>query len=167
MSTNPYAPPKSPVDQAMPHEAAPPLWNPSAAARWSLLFTPIFGAWLHAKNWSALGEKEKAAQSKNWAIGCLLATIGIGVFAGFLPDSRLIDAASRGANIGLLVAWYFANARPQIEHISRKFGTTYARRGWGKPIAYAVAAMLAFFICVVVLVVVTSPSDVGAELTPQ
>lgn len=31
------------------------LWNPNAAVNWSVLFTPIFGAWIQAKNWKALG----------------------------------------------------------------------------------------------------------------
>jgi hypothetical protein len=42
-------------------DAAPALWNPNAAANWSLLFSPMFGAWLHMKNWAALGEPERAA----------------------------------------------------------------------------------------------------------
>lgn len=36
--------------------AAIALWNPNAAANWSLLFTPLFGAYLHMLNWRSLGE---------------------------------------------------------------------------------------------------------------
>ena len=36
------------------------IWNPDAAANWCLLFSPVFGTWLHMKNWRALGEPERA-----------------------------------------------------------------------------------------------------------
>jgi curved DNA-binding protein CbpA len=58
------------------------LWNPNAAANWSLLFPPVFGAWLHAKNSSALGDESEAKHSTYWVYGGIL---GISV-AIFLPD---------------------------------------------------------------------------------
>ena len=61
MSLNPYSPPGAIIDDVM---NAPPLWNPNAAANWSLLFSPAFGAFVHMKNWQALGEPEKAANAK-------------------------------------------------------------------------------------------------------
>ena len=39
------------------------LWNPNAAAIWSLFFTPIFGAWIHARNWKALNRQKEARWS--------------------------------------------------------------------------------------------------------
>ena len=42
------------------------LWNPNAAANWSLLFTPAFGAYLHAQNWRAMGEQDRASASMRW-----------------------------------------------------------------------------------------------------
>ena len=32
-------------------EASNALWNPNTAANWSFLFSPLFGAYLHALNW--------------------------------------------------------------------------------------------------------------------
>ena len=64
MSTNPYAPPKAVVADIAPRQDSPPLWNPNAAANWSLLLSPAFGAFLHMKNWEELGEPAKAAASK-------------------------------------------------------------------------------------------------------
>ena len=54
MTPNPYAPPKAEVADVGRTEVAPALWNPNAAASWSLLFSPAFGAFLHMKNWQAL-----------------------------------------------------------------------------------------------------------------
>ena len=37
-----------------PAVASVALWNPVAAAVWSIVLTPAFGAYLHAKNWETL-----------------------------------------------------------------------------------------------------------------
>ena len=61
---NPYAPPTAAVADIGTATAAPrpPLWNPGAAASWSLLLSPVFGAILHMKNWQAMGEQTAGAQ---------------------------------------------------------------------------------------------------------
>lgn len=48
---------------------APALWNPNAAANWSLLFSPMFSALLYANNWIALGELQQAGSVRWWAWG--------------------------------------------------------------------------------------------------
>ena len=50
----------------VPPPAAPALWNPFAARAWTVLFSPIFGAFLHAQNWKALGESGRAKRSMIW-----------------------------------------------------------------------------------------------------
>ena len=61
---NPFAPPQAEVADVPTGEAAPALWNPNAASSWSLLFSPIFGAYLHMQNWQALGQPDKAEQCR-------------------------------------------------------------------------------------------------------
>jgi predicted amidophosphoribosyltransferase len=39
----------SPTDISSQEENA--IWNPNAASNWSLVFTPAFGSYLHARNW--------------------------------------------------------------------------------------------------------------------
>jgi len=164
MSTNPYAPPKANVDDvnaAPVVNEAPPLWNPSAAARWSLLLSPIFGATLHMKNWQALGETEKAAQSRKWVWGSvaffvLLITAGL-----FLPDSKQTDLFSRAAGLGLLIAWYSASARGQIRFVAGRFGINYPKKGWTRPLLYA---LLAFFALIAVVVVAILGAGAAADL---
>ncbi len=156
MSSNPYAPPTAQVDDIDParSEAAPALWNPSAAAKWSLLFTPIFGATLHMKNWQALGEPEKAAKSKQWLIGSIAFFALLFALAMVLPDTKGVDAAFRGAGIGLLVAWYMVSAKLQVAHVAGRFGTSYPRRGWGRPLVYAVVGFVAFLAAVFIVALV-------------
>lgn len=145
MSTNRYAPPTAAIDDISQQrsEASPALWNPSAAAKWSLLFSPIFGAAVHMKNWQALGEPEKAALSKKWLIGSIGFFAMLVVLGMLLPDSKSLDAGFRGAGIGLLVAWYSVSAKVQVAYVAARFGTSYPRRGWGRPLLYALLCSLA------------------------
>jgi len=163
MSTNPYAPPKANVDDvevAPVIDEAPPLWNPSAAARWSLLLSPIFGATLHMKNWQAMGETEKAAQSKWWLWGSVGFFVLLVVVGMILPDTKEIDLLSRGAGLGLLIAWYSLSARDQVRFITRRFGSDYPKRGWGRPLLYA---LLVFFTFIAIVFGVAFAADMAAD----
>jgi hypothetical protein len=75
MTPNRYAPPTADVADIGRGQTAPALWNPNAAASWSVLFSPAFGAFLHMKNWQALGEPAKASAAKIWAIATLLVMV--------------------------------------------------------------------------------------------
>lgn len=142
MTTNMYAPPKAnvegPVGDVGP---VPALWNPNAAASWSLLLTPVFGTWLHWKNWQAMGEAERARTAGRWLIAALVVEVlSIGA-SGLLP--RLANGSVlRIINFGFLIAWYYAAAKPQVRHVLGRFGTAYVRRGWLVPILAAIAAII-------------------------
>jgi hypothetical protein len=148
---NPYAPPKAAVADVVSTEADPPLWNPNAAASWSLLFSPIFGAFLHMRNWEALGQLEKAATSKIWVIGNIVFYILVAVAAVVLPDSKGLDALGRIGGIGLLLAWYYGIGKSQQVFVVGRFGTSYPRRGWLKPILVAIGVLFAFIVVVSLL----------------
>jgi hypothetical protein len=154
---NPYAPPRAQVadiDQLVTGEHAPALWNPNAAARWSLLFTPIFGAYLHMRNWQALGQPEKAASSKNWMMGSLVCVLLLVIVPLLLPDSKGVDAIGRACAFALLITWYYAMGKSQQAFVLGKFGKTYPRRGWSKPLLAAVGGMIAFLVLVFVVALV-------------
>lgn len=154
MNSNPYAPPTANVEDVNVVEASPPLWNPSAAARWSLLFSPIFGATVQMHNWIALGEPEKAAESKRWAIANLVIFLGLGVLSIFLPETKAIDLGLRMSGLGLLIAWYVVSSRPQTNYIAARFGTAYPKKGWAKPLLYALLSLFAFVAAFVVFALV-------------
>lgn len=113
-----------------PDEPACALWNPAAAARWSLLFTPAFGAFVLMRNWHALGEPERAATARKWfhASLCLLllqiVTRALNVRLGSEP--LLIHPAS----LLFLLVWYFGAARQQALLIEARYGAGYRRRAW-------------------------------------
>jgi hypothetical protein len=153
MSTNPYAPPNAPLDANQQPEVVPVLWNPNAAANWCLLFTPAFGAYLHMKNWQALGDPAKAANSKMW-FQFSLGFIGLVALSIFLPESSSISALFRPAGIALLVTWYVSAARPQANLVKERFGSAYPRRGWARPLLVAFLCTFGFIVAMFVLGVI-------------
>jgi hypothetical protein len=163
MNPNPYAPPTARVDDvtSTTRELAPKLWNPNAAVNWSLLFSPAFGAWLHMKNWQALGEPQKAKTAKTWIIVSLVLIVGLSVAAGMLPESKGLDAATRSLGLILLIAWYASSGRAQATLVKQRFGKEYPHKGWTQPLLWALGAVLAFFALVFVLAFVLGMA--GAE----
>jgi hypothetical protein len=119
------------------NQVKPSLWSPNAAANWSLLFTPILGAWLHAKNWEALNEPEAAKKSMLWVYAGFVFLLVI----LFLPD----DAGSLPGLIFIL-AWYFTSAKKQVKYIKEK-SIEYQKKSWGKPLLAGVAGIL-LYLCV-------------------
>ena len=111
------------------------LWNPNAAANWSLLFSPVFGAWIHAKNWTALGDDAKAKQSMYWVYSGIVALL----LAIFLPEK-----IGRAVGIGFLFGWYFSFAKQQVKHVKETLGGVYEKKGRAKPLGIAVGCFVAF-----------------------
>ena len=149
-SPNPYAPPASHVADVRTVEASPPLWNPRVAANWSLLFSPVFGALVQMKNWEALGESARAQKSKNWAIGCMAFFFALTILLVLLPDSKALDGLTRPLAVVLLVVWYYADGKSQQAYVLGKFGKTYPKKGWGKPLLIGVAALIGFIVVMAV-----------------
>ena len=137
------APPPLPTSrpQAPPQLAASArsLWNPAAAVNWSILFTPIFGTYLHTKNWEALGEPARARSSIIW-FWISLVLIGIAVLG------PLSEKATGGVILWMLILWYIFAARKQISYVHERFGKNYPRRSLGKPILIAALVMVAALI---------------------
>jgi hypothetical protein len=146
MDTNRYAPPKADVEGASTGTiAAPALWNPNAAANWSLLFTPVFGAWVQMKNWTALGETQRAESSKAWLIAAAVIILGL-IFLGVLMPRSGVNSLSNPVAFLVLIVWYFANARSQAKWVAERFGADYPRRGWAQPLLWGVGAYAAVIV---------------------
>ena len=156
MATNLYAPPKAPVADIVQRQAAPPLWNPGAAASWSLLFSPAFGAFIHMKNWQALGEPAKAAAAKKWAVIYLVTIVGLSVVGAFLPSNKAIPGIVRLCGFVLLVSWYFVSGKPQLEFVKSRYGKQYPRKGWAKPLLIAVGILIGAILLVGILAAIAA-----------
>jgi RsiW-degrading membrane proteinase PrsW (M82 family)/phosphopantetheine adenylyltransferase len=105
----------------------PALWNPNAAGFWSLLLTPVFGAWLHAKNWASLNETEKSKRSFHWVYGSIV----VGALSFILPEeiSKLVCGA-------LLIAWWIVAGNEQYKFVNENY-PDYQKKKWGIPLTIA------------------------------
>ena len=121
------------------------LWNPNAAACWSLLFTPTFGAWLHAKNWATLGNAEKAKQSMYWAYG----GIALSLIVIFIPGT-----IARPIGIGYLMGWYISSAKPQIDLVKNSLNGNYVKNSWAKPLGAGAAYLICLFLLTMLIVII-------------
>ena len=132
------APQSNDSNAALDNSDAPALWTTNAAASWSLLFSPVFGATLHMLNARAMGDKDQIRQSK-WALIILL------VIFLLLPLVALFfNPKNNTFGLILLLGWYFAIGRRQVEAVKQKYGSNYPRRPWFKPLALAVLGMVAY-----------------------
>ena len=66
------------------------LWNPNVAACLSILFTPIFGAWIHAKNWENLGKDKEKKWSMLFVYGLIIVTLLAVLYDIFIVDIYII-----------------------------------------------------------------------------
>ena len=127
-----------------PDEFACAIWNPAAAARWSLLFTPAFGAFIHMRNWQALDQPERAASARRWfhaSLGLLVLQILTSALNARLGSEPLLV---HPAALLFLVVWYFAAARQQTLLVRARFGAGYRRKRWDSALLGAVMAGAAY-----------------------
>lgn len=145
-----YLPPQSSDFGSGTGQEAPALWNPNAAACWSLLFSPIFGAALHMFNARAMGDAELEKLNKGFMWG----TLAVLVIAILLAIFSGIKANFVG--IAALGAWYGAVGRKQVALVKERYGSNYPRRSWGKPILLGILGIVALYVCIFILLFIAS-----------
>lgn len=125
----------------------PRLYNPNAAAAWSILLTPVFGSWCIYTNYKELGEKSRAQTSL--AVTIVIAAVTVFVPLLTLFSSRL--AVLRGAPFVALILWYVIEAKGQINFIETR-GIVYELKPWVAPLLIGVLSAtlylgFMFFVC--------------------
>jgi hypothetical protein len=152
----------APSDQGLTGSpSAPALWNPSVAAAWSILFTPIFGPYLHMLNWRRLNEPIKAANAKGWFIASLI-VLGVAIENGFIfSDSKPITRLTGVLQWTFLIFWYFFAARMQAKYVKEHFGKAYARKGWGKPVMLGALGIVVLVVGSAIAGAILGISDAG------
>ena len=141
MNDNRYAPPKATVEgTAGKRIEAPVLWSPNAAAAWSLVLTPIFGCWLHMRNWQELEEPRRAAAARIWLVASVLI-----VAVTSLATIRWKLVVGMGfVKLAFLIAWYETTAKRQARYVSERYGPDFPHRGWFAPLLIAGGAILCY-----------------------
>lgn len=117
----------------------PKLWNPNAAASWSVLFGPAFGPYLHHLNWRALGDHGKAAAAFRWFVVGLIATILLTVWVQLSPS---LGSAAFVVSLFLMAVWLYASGKKQINFIKEHYGENYERRSWWQPLLGGFGALI-------------------------
>ena len=131
----------------------PALWNPNAAACWSLVFSPAFGAFLHARNAEALGRTDEA-KANRIVFYITLAFFGIILISLFVPT--IPEGLWRIAGLGLLLGWYYGVGKKQADYVKVNLQNNYQRKPWTKPLLIGVAGLAAYFGMAVILIIVES-----------
>jgi hypothetical protein len=122
------------------------LWNPSAAACWSLLFTPAFGAFLLMRNWEALGDARQAAAARKWFV------FGIGLLLVRLLSAAINSRLNTESNLipwlswGFLLAWWLAQAAPQAKLVHSRLGVDYRRQSWDYAVLLGLVCGIAYMV---------------------
>ncbi|RZA29301.1 MAG: hypothetical protein EOP92_37450 [Lysobacteraceae bacterium] len=117
------------------------LWNPAAAALWSVALSPAFGAWLHMRNWERLGEQERAKEARAWfATSCGLHAVNLLIVllgAALHRDVGIPHSVS----FAFLAVWYIRSGHAQVRYVDKLHGAGYARRPWRAPLLLGAAAI--------------------------
>ena len=158
--SNPYSPPEnsSGLSDSKINNTQPvlELWNPEAAACWSLVFTPIFGSLIISKNWRRIGNVEEAAYAKNWVYISLIAVLGLIVF----PFTSLIGSVGQFLPIAFLLLWYFSSAKRQAKYFKNEL-VVYQKKGWLRPLAISSPILFAGFLLTTISIPVNLPNDLA------
>lgn len=134
------------LEDGEPAAPAPPapaatLWNPDLAAALSVVFTPVFGAVLHALNWEALRDERRARAGWVWAWSLAAIVLAALLYATLaMPGQRAAGGFVRFVLLACLVAWYFGAARAQSRLVVRELKGAYAHASWFTPVWIALIA---------------------------
>jgi hypothetical protein len=123
----------------------PALWNPKAAALWSLIFTQAFGAFLHARNADAMGRVDEAKANRTWFY-ISMAYFGLTFVATAIP--AIPRGLFRLIPIGLLFGWYLNVGKKQVIYVSQTCRDVYVRKSLKEPLLIAFCCLICTFIAI-------------------
>lgn len=121
------------------------LFNPTAITLWSVPFSPLFGAYLHIHNWTALGEPDKADAARRWFNALLIITVLNGVITAIAERVAASVNPADFISIVVFALWYALAAHPHARAVRRRAGARYARRSWNGALLTGAVAGLVFY----------------------
>ena len=137
------------------------IWNPNVAACLSIIFTPIFGAWIHAKNWEVL----KKEQERRWSMLFVYCLISVTIFVVYY-QLFIGDVKSSPLSIGTLLTWYFILGKSQLSHIKDN-DINYEKRSWIKPLLCGVGGYIILFGISISLITIAPLTKEDIKITSQ
>ena len=137
------------------------IWNPNVAACLSIIFTPIFGAWIHAKNWEVL----KKEQERRWSMLFVYCLISVTIFVVYY-QLFIGDVKSSPLSIGTLLTWYFILGKLQVSHIKDN-NIVYEKKSWIKPFLCGVGGYIILFGISISLITIAPLTKDDIKITSQ
>jgi hypothetical protein len=118
------------------------LWNPDAAAFFSLLLTPLFGATLHFLNSRQLGDDTQSLKAGLALVAAALVTFGA-LYVGFSDEISVRNTlAASGMVAFYTLLWYVFVGHGQSKLVSARYGTRYRKMSLSIPVVIALALLL-------------------------
>ena len=120
-----------------------PIWNPNIAAFLSVPLTPAFGMYVQARNWSTLGESQRAQHA--WlGFGIAVAfLIGISVLASVPGYGDTPSEMATTYYFAYLIIWYPWVGRTQGRYLKREYNGMYSSKSLALPCLVAIAIFIA------------------------
>lgn len=121
----------------------PALWNPKAAAWWSLILTQAFGSFLHARNADAMGRVDEAKANRTWFY---ISMAYLGLTLVTIPFPAIPEGLLSLAALGLLFGWYLHVGKKQVIYVRQTCRDVYVRKPLKKPLLIAFCCLIGTFI---------------------
>jgi len=121
------------------------LWNPTAITLWSVPFSPLFGAYLHIHNWTALGEPAKADAARRWFNALLIIMVFNGLVTAIAERVNASVNPAHFISILVFVLWYWLAAYPHARAVRTRNGGHYLHRSWNSALLTGAVAGFVFY----------------------
>jgi len=138
------------------------LWNPTIAGCLCLLFSGAFGAWIHAANWCALGQDNKAAANRIWFWVFLISSLIIPL----VPVGPGLESLPRIVGLVLLIVWYFTLGKSQQVYVKTHLACTYRKKSWKKPIGIAMLCYIPYVSLIVAMTYINGYRQIEKSAVP-
>ncbi len=132
------------------------LWEPEASSYLSLLFTPVFGALLHASNWNRLKNNELVILNFASIVGYFILMSAVNSFATYLLYYYALEIYFNFkqslfifSHLALWFAWHYFLASQQIKLVKEQ-KIVYKKRNLWIPILIIVGIPMLFAIAFVI-----------------
>lgn len=120
----------------------PALFNPYIVCAAAILFTPIFGAALQARNWIELGDKNEAAASRFWVRSTIWLLVVFVVMQTLFRNEPVMNWMPPYFLGVMWIAWMITSGWKQLRFIRANIGANYDARPIGKAITIGVAGWI-------------------------
>lgn len=120
----------------------PKLYNPKLVCACALLFTPIFGALLQARNWEEMGMPENARASRVWVRSTVWLIVVYLVLQALFRNEEIANWLGPYFLIVLWGSWMLTNGWRQLAFVNQTYGKNYDSLPFGRPMILGAAGWL-------------------------